>query len=77
VLGALDLQAWVAPQIEQYEALAIERAADIAAIAQLRRTLRSRLQASPLMDEAGFVAGFEAALEQAWRERCTPALTRA
>lgn len=69
VLALLGLGEWIAPDISGFEALAIERAGDLAAIAHLRRTLRGRLRASPLMDEASFVAAFEAALEQAWRER--------
>jgi predicted O-linked N-acetylglucosamine transferase (SPINDLY family) len=69
VLSALDLPDWIAPGIDQYEELAVQRAADTARIAALRRSLRERLRGSPLMDEAGFVAAFEAALEQAWRER--------
>lgn len=69
VVGALGLTDWIAQGIDQYEALAIERARDTATIAQLRRTLRGRLQASPLMDEKRFTADFEALLQQAWRER--------
>lgn len=69
VLSTLGLHDWIAPSIEGYEALAIERASDAATIATLRRTLRGRLQASPLMDEAGFTAAFEAALERAWQDR--------
>lgn len=69
VLEALGLPQWVAPDVAHYEEVAIERAHDTAAIAQLRRTLRERLRASPLMDEAGFAAAFEALLDQAWRER--------
>lgn len=71
VLGALGLQDWAAPDIAGYEALAIAKAGDRAAIADLRRTLRQRMQASPLMDEPAFVAAFEALLERAWRERGT------
>ncbi|MDB5896837.1 MAG: hypothetical protein JWP41_439, partial [Ramlibacter sp.] len=44
-------------------------ASDTATIVQLRRSLRQRLEASAFMDETAFVAGFEAALLQAWQER--------
>ena len=77
VLAALGLAPWIAAGIEGFEALAIERAKDTAAIAQLRRTLRDRLRTSPLMDERGFVAAFEAALQQAWRERAASSLEEA
>lgn len=74
VLALLGLDEWIAPDIAGFEALVIERARNTAVIAHLRRTLRERLRASPLMDEAGFVAAFEAALEHAWLERMgTPA----
>lgn len=68
LLSLLDLPEWIAPRIEDYEAVAIARAADRAAIAQLRRGLRERLQRSPLMDEARFAADFQALLERAWAE---------
>ncbi|NML42684.1 tetratricopeptide repeat protein [Ramlibacter sp. G-1-2-2] len=71
VVGALGLTDWIADGIGNYEALAIERARDTATIAQLRRTLRGRMRASPLMDEKRFAADFEALLQRAWRERCT------
>jgi len=67
VLSALGLDEWIAPGIEQYDACAVARARDAAAIAGLRRSLRARLQASPLMDEPAFVTAFEAALERAWQ----------
>lgn len=66
LLQALGLDEWVAPDIDGYEAVALARAADLAAIAQLRRTLRERLRSSPLLDQRGFAAGFAALLEQAW-----------
>ena len=67
ILAALGLEDWIAPHVDEYEALAIARAADTAAIARLRRTLRGRLRASPLMDEPAFVTAFEALLERAWQ----------
>lgn len=69
VLAALGLDDWIADDIAGFEACALAHAADPAAIARLRHTLRARLRASPLMDEAGFVTAFQSLLEQAWRER--------
>ena len=69
LLAALSMEEWIAPQVDAVEALAIARARDPAAIAGLRRTLRDRLRASPLMDESGFAAAFAEALERAWQER--------
>jgi predicted O-linked N-acetylglucosamine transferase (SPINDLY family) len=69
VLAMLGLDAWIAPGMERYEQVAVERARDTAAIAHLRRGLRETLRASPLMDEPGFVGAFEGLLERAWRGR--------
>lgn len=69
VLTALGLQEWIAPGLASYEACAVARASERATIVQLRKTLRDRLRASPLMDEVAFTAAFQAALERAWRER--------
>ena len=66
VLAMLGLEAWIAPDVDSYEALAVQRAADVGTIARLRRSLREQLSASPLMDEPRFVAAFEAALQRAW-----------
>ena len=68
VLEALDMGDWVAPQVEGYEALAIERGRDTGALARLRRTLRDQLRRSPLMDEAGFAAAFQGLVEEAWHK---------
>jgi protein O-GlcNAc transferase len=71
LLAVLGMEEWIAPGVDQLEALGIKRARDTVAIARLRRTLRERLRASPLMDEAGFAAAFQAALGQAWLESAT------
>ena len=60
LLEALGLDDWIAPTIEDLVDVAVRRAADHATIATLRRTLRRRLQDSPLTDEARFVRDLEA-----------------
>ncbi len=55
---------WVAHTEEQYIETAAALARDPAQLAQLRGTLRQQLQASPIMDEAGFTRQ----LEQAYRQ---------
>jgi predicted O-linked N-acetylglucosamine transferase (SPINDLY family) len=70
ILGALGLEAWIAPSHEDYVRLALAHAADADGIARLRATLRARLRASPLMDEAGFARDVESAYRALWRDGC-------
>lgn len=70
ILGALGLEDWVAGSAEDYVARAVRKAGDTAGLAALRAALRGRLEASPLMDEAAFARGVEAAYRRLWREWC-------
>jgi protein O-GlcNAc transferase len=70
ILEALELDDWVAPSIDDYVRVAVERANDRERIAELRRSLRPRLQSSPLMDEPRFVRDIEAAYRTRWQEWC-------
>jgi predicted O-linked N-acetylglucosamine transferase (SPINDLY family) len=75
ILGALGLGEWVAATPEDYVRLALAHAADGARLAQLRATLRGRLRASPLMDEAGFARDMEQAYRAMWRTWCARRIT--
>jgi protein O-GlcNAc transferase len=68
VLTRVGLTDWVTTDIEQYIALAVERAQDVAGLCQLRQRLRDQLASSPLCDEVAFTRGLEAAYEALWRE---------
>ncbi len=61
ILRALEMDDWVAPDIDAFVDVAVARAADHAAITALRQSLRQRLQASPLTDAVAFTRGLEAA----------------
>jgi len=64
VVTALGLESWVAPRIEDFVDVAVARASEPGEIVTLRRTLRARLQQSPLTDALQFTR----ALESAYRE---------
>jgi predicted O-linked N-acetylglucosamine transferase (SPINDLY family) len=60
----------VATTVEQYVAIAARLAADDSRRASLRADLRGRMQASPLMDAAGFARSVENAYRTMWRHWC-------
>lgn len=63
---------WAAYDAAAYEALAVAKASDIAALAGLRAGLRARVKASPLTDAPRFGRNLGAAIRFAWREWCRP-----
>lgn len=66
ILGALGLSELVAPSADAYVEIACRLAREPERLAELRATLRARMQGSPLMDGARFTAG----LEKLYREMC-------
>ena len=70
ILAALGLEDWIAASEEEYLRIALAQAADTQRLAALRGTLRRRLQASPLMDEARFARDVEAVMRELWRTWC-------
>jgi len=68
----LGLRELAARTPEQYLQIAASLARDPACLEELRRTLRARMERSPLMDAAKFAAGVEAAYRQMWKQWCGP-----
>jgi predicted O-linked N-acetylglucosamine transferase (SPINDLY family) len=66
-IGLADL---VANDAENYVRIAVTLAQDQQRLADLRTTLRDRMQASPLMDGARFARHVEAAYRDMWRRWC-------
>ena len=66
----LGLPELVARTAEEYLKLAADFAADLPRLAELRQSLRSRMEASPLMDAAGFTRDLEAGYRAMWRQWC-------
>lgn len=73
LLSAVGLNELVAPDIEGYVTLAAGLALDPPRLVALRRSMRERMTAGPLRDEAGYGRRFGEVIEAAWRERCARA----
>lgn len=61
---------WVAGSVEDYMDMAVARAGDLAALADLRARLRNQVRRSPLCDAPRFGRGLGAALRRAWQAWC-------
>lgn len=70
LLATIGLADWIAPAPGRYVQLAVDKGRDAAGLAKLRITLRKRMQASPLMDEAKFTRDLESAYRRIWRNWC-------
>ena len=66
----LELTELVARDDAQFVEIARSLAGDLPRLAELRRTLRDRMKASPLMDINRFARGIESAYRDAWRRWC-------
>lgn len=62
ILDQVSLDDWVAGSEKEYIKIAVEKASNLDALADLRRRLRSTMLESPLMDQKGFGRRFEKAL---------------
>ena len=70
LLCNVGLDDLVARSAEQYVELAAKLIRDTERLAELRRDLRTRLEASPIMDARLFARDFEAALRTGWCAWC-------
>jgi len=66
ILSNLQLQDLIATDAGAYVAIARQLAEDRVRLVDLRKCLRSRMVASPLMDARGFTKDLEAAMRQMW-----------
>jgi protein O-GlcNAc transferase len=68
ILSNIGLAELVADSKAKYVQIASELAANLDRLAELRRTLRQRMTASPLMDAPQFARNMEDAYRQMWRD---------
>ena len=67
----LRLQELIATSPARYVETAVQLAGDLDRLQALRATLRERMQASPLLDAAGFTRNLEDAYRQMWTRWCS------
>jgi predicted O-linked N-acetylglucosamine transferase (SPINDLY family) len=67
VLSTLGLADWIAADADDYVRRALNFAARPELLGSLRNSLRARMQASPLMDEAAFTHDLERAYREMWQ----------
>jgi predicted O-linked N-acetylglucosamine transferase (SPINDLY family) len=70
ILNAVGLPELVVASDADYLQVAAALAADRGRLGALRRGLRERMRASPLLDARGFMRDLEGAYRQAWRVHC-------
>jgi predicted O-linked N-acetylglucosamine transferase (SPINDLY family) len=70
ILSNVGLADFAAPSVDDYVDLAIKTGQDKPALAALRAGLRTKMQASPLLDAAGFTRKVEVGFRDMWVEWC-------
>jgi protein O-GlcNAc transferase len=70
VLHLMGLDAWIAADEDEYIRIAASLAANASRLAELRRTLRRKLERSPLRDFHAFTRELEAAYRAMWQDWC-------
>jgi protein O-GlcNAc transferase len=77
ILHRAGLGDWVAATEREYVEIAARKTSDLAALSELRHTLRNRFAASPVLDGARVTREIEAAYRTAWRTWCAQAAAAA
>jgi protein O-GlcNAc transferase len=77
LLSNLGLSDLVASDDDAYVEIVTRLAGDRVRLAELRASLRARLEASPMMDAARFTRNLERAFREMWREWCAAGADRA
>jgi len=75
LLSNVGLPELIARTPEEYLDIAVKLAGDLPRLAEIRRTLRQRMEASPLMDAKRFASNVEVAYRKMWRTYCTKDLS--
>ena len=76
IMTTLGLPDWIAESEEEYVALAVRKAQDLEALAQLRRVLRTIFMASLIGDARAYVRTVEEEYRKLWQEWCAGILCK-
>ena len=68
ILTTLGHPEWIATSEEEYVEKAVALASDPQKLSTIRQNLRAEMEASPLMDQKGFVRELEGAYQAMWRK---------
>ena len=71
ILTTLGHPEWIATSEEEYVEKAVALASDTKKLATIRQNLRTEMEASPLMDQKGFVLELEDAYQAMWKKWCS------
>ncbi|HMD54263.1 MAG TPA: hypothetical protein VKJ65_06940 [Phycisphaerae bacterium] len=70
ILTNIGLPEFIAQTPEEYIQIAVKLAGDLPRLAELRKTLRQRMENSPLMDAKSFAHDIESAYRDMWQKWC-------
>ena len=68
ILTTLGHPEWIATSEEEYVEKAVTLASDPQKLSTIRQNLRAEMEASPLMDQKGFVLNLEDAYQAMWKK---------
>ena len=71
ILTTLGHPEWIATSEQEYVEKAVALASDPHKLSTIRQTLRAEMEASPLMDQKGFVRELEEAYQAMWKKWCS------
>jgi predicted O-linked N-acetylglucosamine transferase (SPINDLY family) len=61
---------FIAGSEDEYISIAVNLAEDVDRLAEIRRSLRAKMEQSPLMDAQRFARSMESAFRKMWRTWC-------
>ena len=71
ILTTLGHPEWIATSEEEYVDKAVALASDPQKLSTIRQNLRAEMEASPLMDQKGFVRELEETYQAMWKKWCS------